>query len=69
MDPFLGAPLPFERVGGDQPSETVGGNRVMQVGSCTRPANGRTEWKDAQGVTLKEHQERSAAAASLETEA
>jgi hypothetical protein len=41
----------------------------MQVGSCTRPANGRTEWTDAQGVTLKEHQERSAAAASLETEA
>jgi hypothetical protein len=29
-----------------------------------RSANGRTEWKDAKGVTLKEHQERAAGAAS-----
>ncbi len=33
-----------------------------------RSANGRLEWKDAQGVTLKEHQERVAAAASAEVE-
>jgi hypothetical protein len=31
-----------------------------------RTANGRIEWKDAGGVTLKEHQERAAAAASAE---
>jgi hypothetical protein len=29
-----------------------------------RSANGRLEWKDAAGITLKEHQERAAAAAS-----
>jgi hypothetical protein len=29
-----------------------------------RSANGRIEWKDAKGATLKEHQERAAAAAS-----
>ena len=29
-----------------------------------RNANGRLEWKDAAGITLKEHQERAAAAAS-----
>lgn len=29
-----------------------------------RSANGRLEWKDATGITLKEHQERAAAAAS-----
>jgi hypothetical protein len=33
-----------------------------------RTANGRIEWKDANGVTLKEHQEQAAAAASLEGE-
>jgi hypothetical protein len=33
-----------------------------------RTANGRIEWKDAKGVTLKEHQERAAAAASAEGE-
>lgn len=33
-----------------------------------RSANGRLEWKDALGVTLKEHQERAAAAASAEVE-
>ena len=32
-----------------------------------RSANGRLEWKDAAGITLKEHQER-AAAASAEAE-
>ena len=35
----------------------------------SRAANGRTEWKDANGVTLKEHQERAAAAASVDVEA
>lgn len=34
-----------------------------------RTANGRIEWKDAHGVTLKDHQERVAAAASAEVEA
>ena len=34
-----------------------------------RTANGRVEWKDSQGVTLKEHQERAAVAASGELEA
>lgn len=34
-----------------------------------RSANGRLEWKDAKGVTLKEHQEGAAAAASAEGEA
>ena len=34
-----------------------------------RPANGRIEWKDAQGITLKELQERAAAEASQEAEA
>lgn len=29
-----------------------------------RSANGRQDWKDAAGITLKEHQERAAAAAS-----
>ncbi len=29
-----------------------------------RSANGRLDWKDAAGITLKEHQERAAAAAS-----
>ncbi|TVS07343.1 MAG: GIY-YIG nuclease family protein [Cyanobium sp. PLM2.Bin73] len=33
-----------------------------------RTANGRIEWKDAKGVTLKEHQEQAAAAASAEGE-
>jgi hypothetical protein len=32
-------------------------------------ANGRIEWKDTKGVTLKEHQERAAAAASAGVEA
>jgi hypothetical protein len=34
-----------------------------------RTANGRIEWKDTKGVTLKEHQERAAAAASAGVEA
>ena len=34
-----------------------------------RTANGRIEWKDTKGVTLKEHQERAAAAASGGVEA
>jgi hypothetical protein len=34
-----------------------------------RTANGRIEWKDVNGVTLKEHQERAAAAASVGVEA
>jgi hypothetical protein len=34
-----------------------------------RPANGRIEWKDANGISLKEYQERTAAAASREAEA
>jgi hypothetical protein len=29
-----------------------------------RSANGRLDWKDAAGITLKEHQERAAEAAS-----
>jgi len=33
-----------------------------------RTANGRIEWKDAKGVTLKEHQEQAAAAVSAEGE-
>ena len=33
-----------------------------------RSANGRLNWKDAAGITLKEHQERAAAAASAEAE-
>lgn len=33
-----------------------------------RSANGRTEWKDAKGVTLKEHQERASQVASAEQE-
>lgn len=33
-----------------------------------RSANGRTEWKDAKGVTLKEHQERTSQVASAEGE-
>jgi len=31
-----------------------------------RTANGRIEWKDSKGVTLKEHQDQAAAAASVE---
>jgi hypothetical protein len=34
-----------------------------------RTANGHIEWKDAKGVTLKEHQERAAATASVGVEA
>lgn len=33
-----------------------------------RTANGRIEWKDAEGVTLRDHQERAAAAASAEVD-
>jgi len=33
-----------------------------------RNANGRTEWKDAKGLTLKAHQEQAAEAASIEQE-
>ncbi|MFM7235944.1 MAG: DUF4357 domain-containing protein, partial [Cyanobium sp.] len=33
-----------------------------------RSDNGRLDWKDAAGITLKEHQERAAAAASAEAE-
>jgi hypothetical protein len=33
-----------------------------------RSANGRLDWKDAAGITLKEHQERAAAAASADAE-
>jgi hypothetical protein len=33
-----------------------------------RSANGRNEWKDAAGITLKVHQERAAAAASADAE-
>jgi hypothetical protein len=33
-----------------------------------RTANGRSEWNDAKGATLKEHQERAAAAASADAE-
>jgi len=33
-----------------------------------RSANGRLDWMDAAGITLKEHQERAAAAASAEAE-
>jgi hypothetical protein len=33
-----------------------------------RSANGRLDWMDASGITLKEHQERAAAAASAEAE-
>jgi len=31
-----------------------------------RSANGRVEWKDAKGNTLKEHQEKAAEAAAAE---
>ncbi|MCS5699357.1 GIY-YIG nuclease family protein [Cyanobium sp. FGCU-52] len=33
-----------------------------------RSANGRLDWKDAAGITLKEHQERAAAAASADAD-
>jgi hypothetical protein len=33
-----------------------------------RSANGRLDWKDAAGITLKEHQEQAATAASADAE-
>lgn len=42
--------------------------RWMGSSVLARSANGRTEWRDASGVTLKEHQERAAQAASVEVE-
>ena len=33
-----------------------------------RSAKGRLDWKDAAGITLKEHQERAAAAASADAD-